>query len=166
MSFLKTIQLFVANNPGLTNKQIAAALPQYELHSVQRAVCRLVMMNRATREGDLRGFRYYAKAPEGPIGEVIPRVKIDQAQAVPEGKQEVAPNPAVVEMMGRAQGLFERGLYKRAATVLMDAFNRSKNEEMREKILIERQRCLSMVQKPKVPNDGWCLAGHCARNVG
>lgn len=26
MSFLKTIQLFVANNPGLTNKEIAAAL--------------------------------------------------------------------------------------------------------------------------------------------
>ncbi|MBZ6366215.1 MULTISPECIES: hypothetical protein [Enterobacter] len=29
MSFLKTIQLFVANNPGLTNKEIAAALPEY-----------------------------------------------------------------------------------------------------------------------------------------
>lgn len=28
MSFLKTIQLFVANNPGLTNKEIAAALAE------------------------------------------------------------------------------------------------------------------------------------------
>jgi hypothetical protein len=50
MSFLKTIQLFVANNPGLTNKEIAAALPEYALHSVQRAVCRLVMLNRAERK--------------------------------------------------------------------------------------------------------------------
>ncbi len=40
MSFLKTIQLFVANNPGLTNKEIAAALeklygdvPRIELFS-------------------------------------------------------------------------------------------------------------------------------------
>ncbi|PJI15838.1 hypothetical protein CVE39_15810 [Enterobacter cloacae complex sp.] len=45
-------------------------------------------------------------------------------------------------MMHKAQGLFEKGLYQRAATVLMDAFNRSKNEEQRMKILIERQRCL------------------------
>ncbi|EMW0511879.1 LexA family transcriptional regulator [Enterobacter mori] len=28
MSFLKTIQLFVANNPGLTNREIAAALSE------------------------------------------------------------------------------------------------------------------------------------------
>ncbi|MXG71453.1 hypothetical protein GRW77_08985 [Escherichia coli] len=49
MSFLKTVQLFIANNPGLTNKEIAAALPDYELHRVQRAVCRLAMMGRAYR---------------------------------------------------------------------------------------------------------------------
>ena len=57
MSFLKTIQLFVANNPGLTNKEIAAALPEYALHSVQRAVCRLVMLNRAERKGVRPNFR-------------------------------------------------------------------------------------------------------------
>ncbi len=71
---------------------------------------------------------------------------------------------SVTRMMDKAQGLFEKGLYHRAATVLMDAFNRSKNEEQRMKILIERQRCLSMAPKVKAPSDAWCLAGR-ARNV-
>ncbi|MFP9429837.1 hypothetical protein ACJ9N4_06070 [Enterobacter sp. LM3] len=164
MSFLKTIQLFVANNPGLTNKEIAAALPEYELHSVQRAVCRLVMLHRAERKGERHNFRYYAKAPTGPIGPVIPREAVEKSEVIPEPNQETAPNPAVVAMMDKAQDLFDKGLFLRAATVLMDAFNRSKNEGMREKILAERQRCLNMVPKIRVPNDGWCLAGR-ARNV-
>lgn len=164
MSFLKTIQLFVANNPGLTNKQIAAALPEYELHSVQRAVCRLVMLNRAERKGVRPNFRYYAQAPTGAIGPITPRAPIEKAEVIPEPKQETVPNPAVIAMMDKAQELFDKGLFLRAATVLMEAFNRSKTEAMREKILAERQRCLSMVVKAKPQVDGWYLAGR-ARNV-
>lgn len=164
MSFLKTIQLFVANNPGLTNKEIAAALSDYELHSVQRAVCRLAMLGRAERRGERPTFRYYAKAPVGPIGPIVPRYPVEKAEVMPEPKQEIAPNPAVVEMMEKAKELSDKGLFLRAATVLMDAFNRSKNEDMREKILDERQRCLNMVQRAKPSGDGWCLAGR-ARNV-
>lgn len=164
MSFLKTIQLFLSKNPGLTNKQIAAAMPEYELHSVQRAVCRLVMLNRAERKGERPNFRYYAKAPVGPIGPIVPRYPVEKAEVMPEPKQESAPNPAVVAMMEKAKELSDKGLFLRAATVLMDAFNRSKNEEMREKIMAERQHCLSMVQRAKPCGDGWCLAGR-ARNV-
>jgi len=164
MSFLKTIQLFVANNPGLTNKEIAAALPEYELHSVQRAVCRLAMLGRAERRGERPTFRYYAKAPIGPIGPIVPRYPVEKAEVMLEPKQESAPNPAVVAIMEKVKELSDKGLFLRAATVLMDAFNRSKSEEMREKILDERQRCLSMVQRAKPCGDGWCLAGR-ARNV-
>ncbi|MBL5837225.1 hypothetical protein [Enterobacter asburiae] len=164
MSFLKTIQLFVANNPGLTNKEIAAALPEYELHSVQRAVCRLAMLGRAERRGERPTFRYYAKAPIGPIGPIVPRYPVEKSEVMPEPKHESAPNPAVVAMMEKAKELSDKGLFLRAATVLMDAFNRSKSEEMRGKILDERQRCLNMVQRAKPSGDGWCLAGR-ARNV-
>ncbi|HCM9497753.1 TPA: hypothetical protein N5O02_001824 [Enterobacter asburiae] len=164
MSFLKTIQLFVSKNPGLTNKEIAAALPEYELHSVQRAVCRLAMMGRAERRGERPTFRYYAKAPIGPIGPIVPRYPVEKAEVIPEPKQESASNPAVVAMMEKAKELSDKGLFLRAATVLMDAFNRSKSEEIREKILDERQRCLSMVQRAKLSGDGWYLAGR-ARNV-
>lgn len=50
MSLLKDIQIFIAENPGLTNKQIAASMPQYDVHAVQRGVCHLVKLNRATRQ--------------------------------------------------------------------------------------------------------------------
>lgn len=149
MSLLKDIQIFIAENPGLTNKQIAASMPQYDVHAVQRGVCHLVKLNRATRHHNGKCYQYFAKAPGGEIGEGRSALKINRADkpAVPE--QEEALNPAVTTMMDKAQGLFEKGLYQRAATVLMDAFNRSKNEEQRMKILIERQRCLSMAPKVK-----------------
>jgi hypothetical protein len=83
MSFLKTIQLFVANNPGLTNKEIAAALPEYALHSVQRAVCRLVMLNRAERKGVRPNFRYYAKHLLVQLG-LLSRATLEKAEVMPE----------------------------------------------------------------------------------
>lgn len=164
MSLLKDIQIFIATNPGLTNKEIAASMPQYDVHAVQRGVCHLVKLNRATRQHNGKCYQYFAKAPGGEVGEGRSALKINRADkpAVPE--QEEGLSPAVTTMMDKAQGLFEKGLYHRAATVLMDAFNRTKNEEQRMKILIERQRCLSMAPKVKAPSDAWCLAGR-ARNV-
>ena len=124
MSLLKDIQIFIADNPGLTNKQIAASMPQYDVHAVQRGVCHLVKLNRATRQHNGKCYQYFAKAPGGEIGEGRSALKINRADkpAVPE--QEEGLNPAVTTMMDKAQGLFEKGLYQRAATVLMDAFNR------------------------------------------
>ncbi|KKA57608.1 hypothetical protein [Enterobacter roggenkampii] len=164
MSLLKDIQIFIAANPGLTNKEIAASMPQYDVHAVQRGVCHLVKLNRATRQHNGKCYQYFAKAPGGDVSEGRSALKINRADAPAAPEQEAAPNPAVTEMMEKAQGLFEKGLFQRAATVLMEAFNRSKDEEQRMKILIERQRCLSMVPKVKTPADAWCLAGQ-GRNI-
>lgn len=83
MSFLKTIQLFVANNPGLTNKEIAAALPDYELHSVQRAVCRLAMMG---IRGDIQAAQlvsaiYGSQGAKVPLDDAILRWGGDEQSA-------------------------------------------------------------------------------------
>ncbi|KKY90253.1 hypothetical protein OA46_04630 [Enterobacter cloacae] len=164
MSLLKNIQLFIANNPGLTNKQLAALMPQFDVHAVHRAVCHLVKLNRATRKHNGKCYQYFAEPPSGAVGEVVSRVKIDRAQSTNDSEQESVSNPAVAAMLLKAKGLAEKGLYQRAATVLMEAFNRSKNEDVREMILVERQKCLSQVHKPKAPTDSWCLAGR-GRNV-
>ena len=164
MSLLKDIQIFIAANPGLTNKEIAASMRQYDVHAVQRGVCHLVKLNRATRQHNGKCYQYFAKAPGGDVSEGRSALKINRADAPAVSEQEAAPNPAVTTMMEKAQVLFEKGLFQRAATVLMEAFNRSKDEEQRMKILIERQRCLSMVPKVKTPTDAWCLAGQW-RNI-
>ncbi|MBS0852743.1 PerC family transcriptional regulator [Enterobacter sp. JGM127] len=159
MSLLKNIQLFIANNPGLTNKQLAASMPQFDVHAVQRGVCHLVKLNRATRKHNGKCYQYFAKPPSGEVGEVISRVKIDRAQSATDVEMDSVVNPAVAALMLKAQGLTEKGLFQRAATVLMEAFNRSKNENVREKILLERQKCLDKVKKPKAATDIWLLAG-------
>ena len=165
MSLLKNIQLFIANNPGLTNKQLAASMPQFDVHAVQRGVCHLVKLKRATRKHNGKSYQYFAKPPSGEVGEVIYRVKIDRAQSATDVEMDSVVNPAVAALMLKAQGLTEKGLFHRAATVLMEAFNRSKNEDVREKILIERQKCLSKVKKPKAPADDLCMAGKGARGI-
>ncbi|WP_251274417.1 hypothetical protein, partial [Enterobacter hormaechei] len=76
-------------------------------------------------------FRSFGVVAEGPIGPIVPRYPVKKSEVTPETKQEVSPNPAVVAMMEKAKELFDKGLFLRAATVLMDAFNRSKSEEMR-----------------------------------
>jgi len=99
MSLLKDIQIFIAANPGLTNKEIAASMPQYDVHAVQRGVCHLVKLNRATRQHNGKCYQYFAKAPGGEVGEGRSALKINRADkpAVPE--QEEALNPAVTTMM-------------------------------------------------------------------
>ena len=69
MSLLKDIQIFIAANPGLTNKEIAASMPQYDVHAVQRGVCHLVKLNRATRQHYCNGASWRAR----PADECITR---------------------------------------------------------------------------------------------
>lgn len=103
MSLLKTIQMFVAQNPGLTNKQIAAALTEYDIQSVQRAVCRLVDTKRATRKHAGKCYRYYAEPPADCHFEVF------------------EPTPEVSALMETAKCLESKGLFHRAATIYMQA---------------------------------------------
>lgn len=166
MSLLKNIQLFIANNPGLTNKQLAASMPQFDVHAVQRGVCHLVKLKRATRKHNGKCYQYFAKPPSGEVGEVISRVKIDRSQSATDVEMDSVVNPAVAALMLKAQGLTEKGLFQRAATVLMEAFHKTKSEALREKILVERQRYLSQAKKQKAAKDTCFLAGNSLRSVG
>lgn len=141
MSLLKTIQMFVAQNPGLTNKQIAAALTEYDIQSVQRAVCRLVDTKRATRKHAGKCYRYYAEPPADCHFEVF------------------EPTPEVSALMETAKCLESKGLFHRAATIYMEAFSASAIESERAAILAERQRCLGLAKPAVISEDGCYLAG-------
>ncbi|EBD5958372.1 hypothetical protein LD646_06305 [Salmonella enterica] len=141
MSLLKTIQMFVAQNPGLTNKQIAAALTEYDIQSVQRAVCRLVDTKRATRKHAGKCYRYYAEPPADCHFEVF------------------EPTPEVSALMETAKCLESKGLFHRAATIYIQAFSASAIESERAAILAERQRCLGLAKPAVITEDGCYLAG-------
>jgi hypothetical protein len=63
MSLLKDIQIFIAANPGLTNKEIAASMPSVRRSCCSARVCHLVKLNRATRQHNGKCYQYFAKAP-------------------------------------------------------------------------------------------------------
>ena len=84
-------------------------MPQYDVHAVQRGVCHLVKLNRATRQHNGKCYQYFAKAPGGDVSEGRSALKINRADTPAVSEQEEAPNPAVTGMMDMAQGLFEKG---------------------------------------------------------
>ena len=71
MSFLKTIQLFVANNPGLTNKEIAAALEK-----LYGDVPRIELFSRCGAPG----WDHWGNQSESPAVELIPAVAVPMAK--------------------------------------------------------------------------------------
>ncbi|MEP9265246.1 PerC family transcriptional regulator [Enterobacter kobei] len=62
------------------------------------------------------------------------------------------------ELVKRAEELQNGGLYRRAATLWMDIFKRSKVMTLRERSLKQRQQCLRKVKQAKSQSE-WYLAG-------
>ncbi len=54
MSILKTVQMFIAMNPGSTTRDIIEGLTQYSQDQLQLTVCRLHASELATRKRDGR----------------------------------------------------------------------------------------------------------------
>ncbi|WP_410695879.1 hypothetical protein [Citrobacter freundii] len=136
MSILKTVQMFIAMNPGVTTRDIIEGLTQFSQDRLQLAVCRLSGSGLAMRKRDGRQFRYYAEPPADCHFEVF------------------EPTPEVSALMETAKGLFHR-----AATIYMEAFSASSIESERAAILAERQRCLGLAKPAVIAEDGCYLAG-------
>lgn len=145
MSLMKTLEMFIADNPGLTSREIAEAFADYSVDAVQRTVCRLHEYNFITREWRGNQFRYYALATSTGAGRREPPV-----------------DKAVVALVEKAKALQERGLYRRAATLWMEAFRCSEVRIERERCLKERQRCLRKAVSDTKVGNSWFLAGRYA----
>lgn len=142
MSLMKTLEMFIADNPGLTSREIAEAFADYSVDAVQRTVCRLHEYNFTTREWNGNQFCYYALATSNGSGRREPPV-----------------DKAVVALVEKAKALQERGLYRRAATLWMEAFRCSEVQTERERCLKERQRCLRKAVSDTKSGNSWFLAG-------
>jgi hypothetical protein len=65
-------------------------------------------------------------------------------------------------MIDQAKELQNRGLYRRAATLWLEAFQRSQILTERERCLKERQRCLRKAVSTSKADGSWFLAGRYA----
>ena len=144
-SLMKTLEMFIAENPGLTSREIAEAFADYSIDAVQRTVCRLHEYNFTTREWNGKQFLYYA-----------------MSESAAGGRREVPADKHVEAMIDQAKELQNRGLYRRAATLWMEAFQRSQILTERERCLKERQRCLRKAVSTSKADGSWFLAGRYA----
>jgi len=141
MSLMKTLEAFIANNPGLTSREIAEAFADYSVDSVQRTVCRLHDFNFATREMHGNQYRYYV------VG-----------AAAGDRLHDSKPKKDISPLFSKAKALMAKGMYRRAASVWFEAFRCSEGGAEREHCLKQRQRCLRNAKQPTSQCD-WYLAG-------
>ncbi|AUU85070.1 PerC family transcriptional regulator [Leclercia sp. LSNIH1] len=142
MSLMKTLEMFIADNPGLTSREIADAFSNFSIDSVQRTVCRLHDFNFTTRELVGSHYRYFAVNASAGCGQ--PTQRIDTGAS---------------DLIKNAKALQEKGLYRRAASLWFEAFQCSDLLTERERCLKERQRCLRQAKSTAKPEGQWFLAG-------
>lgn len=146
MSLMKTLEMFIADNPGLSSREIADSFADYNIDSVQRTVCRLYDFNFTTRELVGSQYRYYAVNASPGCGRRMHQV-----------------DPGVSNLVIQAKALQEKGLYRRAASLWFEVFQRSDAVTERERCLKERQRCLRKAKYVSKPQSQSFLAGKFER---
>lgn len=142
MSLMKTLEIFIADNPGLSSREIADSFTDYSTESVQRTVCRLYDFNFTTRELVGSQYRYYAVNSAAGCGQPVLHV-----------------DTGVSEIVKKAKALHDKGLYRRAASLWFEAFQRSEVVTERDRCLKERLRCLRQAKYVFKPQSQWFLAG-------
>lgn len=129
MSILKTVQMFIAMNPGSTTRDIIEGLTQFSQTDSNSpfAACMVLGWQRVNATGD---------------NSVTTR-----------NRQQIATSKCLNQL------LKSKGLFHRAATIYMEAFSVSAIESERAAILAERQRCLGLAKPAVITEDGCYLAG-------
>ncbi|EDW2059383.1 PerC family transcriptional regulator [Salmonella enterica] len=156
MSLLAKVQAFIELNPGLTSNEIADALPEYARFDVQRSASKLYRCKRVNRRlaGDV--FRYYAGKDEAVI------LTLRQKRS---GRTGSGDPMVLAKLVNDAEKLESRGLFRRAATVWMQAFDESLLIGEREAFTRRCQKCIERCRKPVRPGEQIYLAGRFVGDV-
>ncbi|EMR5425683.1 PerC family transcriptional regulator [Escherichia coli] len=158
MSLLNEVQKFIEAHPGCTSGDIADAFAGYSRQRVLQSASKLRQSGRVAHrcEGDTR--RHFPRMTE--------RAQEPEPQSVRETRPVrnfyVGTNdPQVILCLIRqAEELESRGLFRRAATVWMEAFRESHSQPERNNFLAHRERCLRKSSKRAASGEEWYLSGN------
>ncbi|EIB5772290.1 TPA: PerC family transcriptional regulator [Escherichia coli] len=158
MSLLNEVQKFIEAHPGCTSGDIADAFAGYSRQRVLQSASKLRQSGRVAHrcEGDTR--RHF------------PRLTERAQEPKPQPVRETRPvrnfyvgtnDPRVILCLTRqAEELESRGLFRRAATVWMEAFRESHSQPERNNFLAHRERCLRQSSKRSASGEEWHLSGN------
>ncbi|NTZ40011.1 PerC family transcriptional regulator [Enterobacter sp. JMULE2] len=125
---MKTLESFIAENPGLTSREIAQGLSGAPCsgRTVQRSVIKLygIGVLRREKHGEPGLYRYY-----------VANVSSHEPLAEP------ATDDGILKLVGIAEGLMVKGLYRRAAKVWLEVFTTARVKDLRERALRCRIDC-------------------------
>ncbi|HIA5862906.1 PerC family transcriptional regulator [Escherichia ruysiae] len=143
MSLLNDVQKFIEAHPGCTSGDIADAFAGYSRQRVLQSASKLRQSGRVAHrcEGDTR--RHFPRQAE------ISQEPEPVCETRPVRNFYVGTNdPRVILCLTRqAEELESRGLFRRAATVWMEAFRESHSQPERNNFLAHRERCLRKSSK-------------------
>ncbi|MDJ6850320.1 PerC family transcriptional regulator [Salmonella enterica] len=160
MSLLAKVQAFIGLNPGLTSNEIADAFPEYDRLLVQRSASKLYRCKRVNRRLHGKVFRYYAGKDEAVI------LTLRQKKPRAASRYTGSGDPKVIAtLVSDAEKLESRGLFRRAATVWMQAFDESLLIGEREAFTRRCQKCIERCRKPVRPGEQIYLAGRFVGDV-
>ncbi|EJT8608557.1 PerC family transcriptional regulator [Salmonella enterica subsp. enterica serovar Newport] len=160
MSLLADVQKFIELNRGVTAKELAATFSDYRRTAVQQAASRLYRCKRVNRRLHGKVFRYYAGKDEAVI------LTLRQKKPRAASRYTGSGNPKVIAtLVSDAEKLESRGLFRRAATVWMQAFDESLLIGEREAFTRRCQKCIASCKKPVRPGEQIYLAGRFVGDV-
>ena len=157
MSLLGDIQKFIEAHPGCTSRDIANAFTAFPRHRVLQSASKLRQCGRVAYRFEGKTRRHYPGHSElPPEPEPQPVREISHVRNFYVGTND----PRVILCLtSQAEELESRGLFRRAATVWMEAFCESHSQPERNNFLARRERCLRKSKRFVASDEGWYLSG-------
>ncbi|MEG2662345.1 MAG: PerC family transcriptional regulator [Hafnia sp.] len=154
MSLMADVQKFIEENPGCTSSDIANAFEGYSRRCVLQTASKLRQSGRVSHkcQGDIH--RHFALGEEP---ELEPAVETKRVRDCYTGTNDPR---VILRLTCKAEELESNGLYRRAATVWMEAFCESHSQPERNNFLARRERCLRKSRKSTASGDEWYLSGN------
>lgn len=150
MSLMADVQKFIEENQGCTSSDIANAFEGCSRRCVLQTASKLRQSGRVAHRYEGETHRHYALHEE-PIAATKPVRNCYTGTNDPQ---------VILRLTRKAEELESKGLYRRAATVWMEAFCESHSQPERNKFLQRRERCLRKSKRIVVSADGWYLSGN------
>ena len=152
------VRNFIEENPGCTSSDIANAFEGYPRRCVLQTASKLRQSGRVAHrcEGDTR--RHFPRQVE--ISQAPEPLPVRETRPVRNFYVGTNDPRVILRLTCKAEELESKGLYRRAATVWMEAFCESHSQPERNKFLQRRERCLRKSKKFVAACEGWYLSGN------
>lgn len=156
MSLMGDVQKFIESHPGCTSSDIANAFADFPRKSVLQSTSKLRQCGRVAHRFEGKTRRHFALETDIPPDQE-PDIGTKPVRSCYVGTNDPQ---VIMHLIRQAETLESGGLFRRAATVWMEAFRESHIPSERSAFLARRERCLRKSRKHVASGSEWYLSGN------